>query len=165
MFLHQVALTESEVKKMLKGAPGSTRSNESTSEKGQPSLTPQLSPTIVLTPIEMESIFESKRSAKPEQVCHATKKNERLRASCCTCESALLAGKIYVYVMGLYIPRGQRFGTARKFYFCADPQCIARKPFASNLVVPPTVITVAPNSLLSLDDVALIQSRGLPIKF
>jgi predicted nucleic acid-binding Zn finger protein len=155
--LHQVALTESEVKKILKDVPEK--------KKGQSFSTSQPSPTIVLTAIEMDSIFESKRSCEPQQVWHVAKKNERLRASCCSCKSAMLAGKLFVCVKGLYIPRGQRFATPRQFYFCADLHCLSQKPFASNLVVPPTVISVGPNSELSPADVALIESRGLPIKF
>jgi hypothetical protein len=42
----------------------------------------------------------------------------------------------YIVVNGLYIPRNQKFAVSRQFYFCADPRCIAIKPFASNIQTP-----------------------------
>jgi hypothetical protein len=74
-----------------------------------------------------------------------------------------LAGKIFVSVKGLYIPTRQRLATPRQFYSCSDLRYIALRK--GNLpLVPPTVITVGANSQLSPTDVALIESRRLPIK-
>ena len=69
---------------------------------------------------------------------------------CWSCKNVMLAVK-------------QRFATPHQFYFCADQHYLAQKPFASNLVVPPTVITA--NSHSSPADIALIESRGIPTKF
>ena len=69
---------------------------------------------------------------------------------CWSCKNVMLAVK-------------QRFATPHQFYFCADQHYLAQKPFASNLVVPPTVITA--NSHSSPADIELIESRGIPTMF
>ena len=118
-----------------------------------------------LSCVLVKKLFESKRSSEPEQLWYIEKRNERLKASCCSCKSTMPPGKIFVYVKGLYIPRGKRFAIIRQFYFCADLNCLTKKPLASNLHVPPNVITVRADSQLSPADIALVRSRELPIKF
>ena len=43
----------------------------------------------------------------------------------------------YVYVSGMYIPPNETFSKERKFYFCALSTCIIKKPYMSNMTVPP----------------------------
>ena len=43
----------------------------------------------------------------------------------------------YVYVSGMYIPPNETFSKERKFYFCALPTCTIKKPYMSNMTVPP----------------------------
>lgn len=161
--LQQVALTEAEVREMLKNAPAEgTRSQSSASEKSTP--TSESPPPAILTSVEMESIFECKKYSQPVQTWEAAKSEQRVKASCCSCKSIMPAGKLFISVHGLYIPRGQRFAVSRQFYFCADLQCVQKKPFASNLKTPPNVIKIQAGSLLSSEDISLLQSRGLPIK-
>ena len=66
-----------------------------------------------------------------------------------------LAGKIHIVVNGLYIPRNQKFAVSRQLYFCADPRCIAIKPFASNIQTPPSEVDVMRDSQLSSEDICL----------
>ena len=68
---------------------------------------------------------------------------------------------IYVYVSGMYIPPSQTFSKERKFYFCALPTCTKKKPYMSNINVPPCTITTSEK--LSQEDKDKIRSRGLPI--
>ena len=68
---------------------------------------------------------------------------------------------IYVYVSGMYISPNQTFSKERKFYFCTLPTCIIKKPYMSNMTVPPWRITTLKK--LSQDDEDTIWSRRLPI--
>ena len=72
------------------------------------------------------------------------------------------AGKIFITVSGLYIPHGQRFAVDRCYYFCAHPQCIAKKTCASNLATPPTTIEINQNLQLFKENI-ILQSRGLRV--
>ena len=90
----------------------------------------------------MESIFESKKTTEPKQIWKVARGEARVNASCCTCKSTMPAGKIHIVVNGLYIPRNQKFTVSRQFYFCADPRCIAVKPFASNIQTPPSEVNI-----------------------
>jgi hypothetical protein len=163
--LHQVFLTDKELKHILTGAqtaeehqelPADSKNN--TSSSGSP--TP---PSVFLTNVEMESIFEEKQSSQPQQIWKAGKSKERMKACCSSCKSTMPAGKIFVVVSGLYIPRGQRFAVPRQFYFCGDVRCIGTKPLASNLAVPPKKIEIKDDLQLSAEDISLLRSRGLPI--
>jgi hypothetical protein len=120
--LHQVFLTDKELKHILTGAqtaeehqelPADSKNN--TSSSGSP--TP---PSVFLTNVEMGSIFEAKQSSQPQQIWKAGKSKERMKACCSSCKSTMPAGKIFVVVSGLYIPCGQRFAVPHQFYFCAD---------------------------------------------
>ncbi len=157
--LQQVSLTNAELKGILTGA--CTVGENQQSPKGSKNDTSGSSVTLTL--VEMESIFEAKQSSQPKQIWRAGKSNERLKASCTSCKSTMPAGKIFIVVSGLYIPRGQRFAVDRRFYFCADSCCIGKKPLASNLETPPKTIEIDKDMLLSADDISLLRSRGLPI--
>ena len=160
--LQQVALIESEVKEMLKDAPAEGNYRQVPASNGGQSTTE--THTILLTPEEMESIFESKKPTELDQIWKVAKREARLNASCCTCKSTMPGGKIYIVVNGLYIPRNQKFAVSRQFYFCADPRCIAIKPFASNIQTPPSEVHIMPDSQLSSEDICLLRQRKLPVK-
>ena len=161
--LHQVSLTDIELKQILSGAhpvgehqQSSVGSKNDTPLPGSPS-----PPPVFLTQIEMEATFEAKHLSPPKQIWKVGKSDQHVKATCCSCKSTMPAGKIFTTVSGLYIPRGQRFAVDRQYFFCADLECIAKKPLASNLATPPTNIETDKN--LSKEDIILLQSRGLPV--
>lgn len=162
--LQQLFLTDKELKNILTGVEEHheppTGSKNNTQSPTVRSPTP---PSVVLTNVEMESIFEAKQSTQRQQIWRAGKSKERMKASCSSCKSTMPAGKIFVVVSGLYIPRGQRFAVDRQFYFCADLRCIGTKPLASNLTIPPKKIEIKDDLQLSADDISLLRSRGLPL--
>ena len=119
---------------MLKDAPAEGNYHQVPASNGTQSTT-ETQHTILLTPQEM-MIFESK--------------------SCCTCKSTMPAWKIHIVVNGLYSPRNQKFAVSRQFYFCADPRCIAIKPFASNIQTPPSEVNIMRDSQLSSEDICLL---------
>ena len=65
--LQQVALIEPEIKEMLKDAPAEENYRQVPASNGAQSTT-ETQHTILLTPQEMESIFESKKTTEPEQI-------------------------------------------------------------------------------------------------
>ena len=160
-----MALIESEIKEMLNDAPAEGNYRQVPASNGEQSTT-KTQHTILLTPQEMELIFKSKKkNTEPEHIWNVARGEARVNASCCTCKSTMPAGKIHIVVNGLYIPRNQKFAISRQFYFCADPRCIAIKPFASNIQTPPSEVNIMRDSQLSSEDICLLRHRGLPVKF
>ena len=115
------------------------------------------------TEAELESIFEGNSSYRKSQTWYANKLVVRKDAKCCTCRATMPAGKIYVYVNGLYVPPNQNFSTNRTFYFCAQPNCLAKKPFMSNIKVPPKEVTNPNDSNLLLSDINIMKNRNINI--
>ena len=114
-----------------------------------------------LTREECNGIFAA-FSSKPEQIWHVGKKMNDSRAKCSGCKaSQMVNGRLYMTVDGLFIPQNQNFAKERKFYFCANVNCTSKKPYMSNLEVPPKEVYAEP--ALSKDDIELLAYRGFNV--
>lgn len=130
VLLQQVALIKSEIQEDLKDAPDERNYPQVHANNGQSTLEAQHA--VLLTPKEMDSIFERRKASAPEQVWKAMECDVQINTSCCTCKSRMPGGKIYIIANGLYIPRHQKFAVSRQFYICADSCYFAVKLFARN---------------------------------
>ena len=111
-----------------------------------------------LTPEEQMAIFEGKEKVQRWKI---NKSNVKKNAKCSTCKSTMPAGKMFVEVDGLYIPKNQTFAVDRKFYFCALFSCL-KKVNASN-IVPPTsnsIFMIADESGISIEEMEILKTRG-----
>ena len=169
--LAQVNLTENEVTSVLtsKNTGPNPSTSTSTSSASSASSTSSSANTktggssFTLSEAEQLSIFESNSSFNKIQQWFADKLVVRKDASCCACGATMPAGKPYVFVKGLYIPRNQFFATSRTYYFCAIPTCLSKKPIGSNLSVPPTEVNVTSTTNLLSSDITNIQLRGINV--
>lgn len=102
--LHQVSLTDIELKQILSVAHSMGENQQSSvgSKNDTPlSGSPQSPPPVFLTQVEMESIFQAKQSSQPKQTWQVGKSNQPVKATCCSCKSTMPAGKIFITVSGL----------------------------------------------------------------
>ena len=128
------------------------------SQSGKPGYAKQ---NINITRAEIPAIFETK--GEGPQKWYVDKLLTRKEAKCRTCSSTMPGEKLYVFVNGLCISPGKHFAKERTFYFCALMKCLGKKPYMSNLQVPP-ITAETRNSRLTKDERHLLHSRGLPIK-
>jgi hypothetical protein len=167
--LAQINLTDNELTNILKKQKpgGSSSSNNGNNKQPPPSPSPSASGscTIQLSEAEQLAIFEAHNDNSSEQEWFVDKLIARKSASCCARDSnaTMPAGKIYVFVKGLYIPKNQTFATERIYYFCALPKCLSKKPYHSNIIVPPQVVKVAGSTNLLAADITSIRSHGINI--
>ena len=110
-----------------------------------------------LTPEEQMAIFEGKENAQQWKI---NKSNVNKNAKCSTCKSKMPAGKMFVEVDGLNIPKKQTFAVIRKFYFCALFSCL-KKVNRSNIVPPNsnTIFMIAEESDLTREERELLKMR------
>ena len=158
--LAQVSLTQNELRNLLKVESPEEKENI---PEGNDHPDATESSYARFTAAELESIFEGNSSNTKSQTWYANKLVVRKDAKCCTCRSTMPAGKIYVYVNGLYVPPNQNFSTNRTFYFCAQPSCLAKKPFMSNIKVPPKEVTNPNDSNLLISDINIMKNRNINI--
>ena len=128
--LAQVQLTKVEVASILaKSQPVSSNPSSSTTTNAENTF------NASLTDAEILSVFEAKKVI--EQLWIVEKVTKRMTSRCCSCKSTMPEGKLYLKVNGYYIPINQTFAVERSFFFCTLKQCVSKKPFMSNIVVPP----------------------------
>ena len=149
--LAQVQLTKVEVASILaKSQPVSSNPSSSTTTNAENTF------NASLTDAEILSVFEAKKVI--EQLWIVEKVTKRMTSRCCSCKSTMPEGKLYLKVNGYYIPINQTFAVERSFFFCTLKQCVSKKPFMSNIVVPPKKITLSEN--LCQEDIDIICRRG-----
>ena len=158
--LAQVSLTQNELRNLLKVEQPEEKEKENIPERnGDPDATE--SSYTRFTEAELESMFEGNSSHTNSQTWYADKLVVRKDAKFGTCRATMPAGKIYVYVNGLYVPPNQNFSTKRTFYFCAQPYCLAKKPFMSNIKVPPKEVYNPNDSNLLISDINIMKTRNI----
>ena len=168
--INQVALVESEVVELFSNAPAiiPPRLFRKSSTSGVPSnSTPNTHPsssssgtpsscrtnsssqkTQRMTVEEMNGLFEASSPNKNTPAWTVRKKdNKGKEPMCAGCRnSKIVPGRIYIHVSALYIPVNCNFCVSRNFYFCANLNCLSKKPLASKLQCPPHHLSVSNTS-------------------
>ena len=151
--LFQIGLTTDEVKSMLDKA-GDTSNSSTTNDQNR----------IRLSDMEIEGILRADRRNSDQQDWKITKLKSDSSALCAGCKaSAMVKGRLCIIVHGLYVPGPLMKAVPRKYYFCAMSSCVSKKPYASNLRVPPANVLLDYEQEFSQAEMATLRSRGFNV--
>lgn len=168
--INQVALLESELLELFSNTPAIVPLKlfrKSSSSSGMPSTsTPNTSTNKMpkMTDEEMNGLFAASSNNNSAQVWTVRKEDKGKQALCAGCRnSKIIPGRMYIHVAALYVPLNCNFCVSRNFYFCANLNCISKKPLASNLQCPPSEVFVGEGIKLSPQEYEILVERGLPM--